>query len=155
MKSDHILRMKKRKIFWSIASWILHRYQLNMLSEIYESSGFSTIFSGAILAVPFFACLFYFVFKSCSVKGNAMYIFLLLRFPNTNFPKTKNKTKKKAKPKNNKTITKKRERKNNKEWLTNTNNYALKYRKILKIYRRNIYRSSMGHRNLQKWKAHS
>lgn len=153
MKSDHILRMKKRKIFWSIASWILHRYQLNMLSEIYESSGFSTIFSGAILAVPFFACLFCFVFKSCSVKGNAMYIFLLLRFPNTNFPKTKNKQKKsqtKKQQNNNK-----KERKNNKEWLTNTNNYALKYRKILKIYKRNIYGSSMGHRNLQKWKAHS
>ena len=133
------------KLIWSRASWVIHRYQLNMLPEIHENIGFYTTYSRARLAGPVFVCLLCFFRKKIfSWRKWNIYTYIHTHththicvspcFPDTNCQQRKKGRKKKG-------------------WLTNTMNYGPKHRKILKMDG-SIYRNSMGHRNLQKWEAH-
>lgn len=128
---------KKVKLIWSRASWVIHSYQLNMLPEIHKNVGFYTTFSRARLAGPVFVWLLCFFRKKCSFQRNEINIFIYL--PASPTP-TANNQKKEGK------------KKKKKEWLTNTMNCGPKHRKILKMDER-IYRTSVGHRNLQKMKG--
>lgn len=107
-----------------------------MLLEIHKNLGFYTTFSRA---GPVFVCLLCFFRKNVQlkeVKYTYIYIHIYISpcFPTTNCQQPKKEKKKK-------------------EWLTNTMNCGPKRRKILKMDER-IYRTSVGHKNLQKWKAH-
>lgn len=129
---------EKMKLIWTRASWVIRRYQLNMLLEIHKNLGFYTTFSRARLAGPVFVCLLCFFRKNVQlkeVKYTYIYTYLYISLlPHHQLPTTKKGRKKK-------------------EWLTNTMNCGPKRRKILKMNER-IYRTSVGHKNLQKWKAH-
>ena len=129
---------EKMKLIWTRASWVIRRYQLNMLLEIHKNLGFYTTFSRARLAGPVFVCLLCFFRKNVQlkeVKCTYIYTYLYISLlPHHQLPTTKKGRKKK-------------------EWLTNTMNCGPKRRKILKMDER-IYRTSVGHKNLQKWKAH-
>lgn len=62
MKSDLYPQNEKER--GSVkASWVLYRYQLNILPDIHGSAGFHTVFSGPVLWEPFL-----FVYSALSLK---------------------------------------------------------------------------------------
>lgn len=91
---------EKMKLIWTRASWVIRRYQLNMLLEIHKNLGFYTTFSRARLAGPVFVCLLCFFRKNVQlkeVKYTYIYIHIYISpcFPTTNCQQPKKEEKKK------------------------------------------------------------